>query len=46
MTGCVQRVFFGHVNEATVRVLAAEGCEVLAPRRSGLLRRAGASLRP
>ena len=30
-TGCVQRVFFGHVNEATVRVLAAEGCEVLAP---------------
>jgi glycolate oxidase iron-sulfur subunit len=35
LTGCVQRVFFGHVNEATVRVLAAEGCDVLAPRRQG-----------
>ena len=35
MTGCVQRVFFGHVNEATVRVLAAEGCDVLAPRDQG-----------
>jgi glycolate oxidase iron-sulfur subunit len=35
MTGCVQRVFFGHVNEATVRVLAAEGCEVLAPAGQG-----------
>jgi glycolate oxidase iron-sulfur subunit len=32
VTGCVQRVFFHHVNEATVRVLAAEGCEVIAPR--------------
>jgi glycolate oxidase iron-sulfur subunit len=31
LTGCVQRVFFGAVNAATVRVLAAEGCEVLAP---------------
>ena len=31
LTGCVQQVFFGHVNEATVRVLAAEGCEVHAP---------------
>ena len=30
--GCVQREFFSHVNAATVRVLAAEGCEVLAPR--------------
>jgi glycolate oxidase iron-sulfur subunit len=35
VTGCVQRVFFGHVNAATVRVLAAEGCEVLAPRGQG-----------
>jgi glycolate oxidase iron-sulfur subunit len=35
LTGCVQRVFFGHVNEATVRVLAAEGCEVVAPRGQG-----------
>jgi glycolate oxidase iron-sulfur subunit len=35
VTGCVQRVFFGHVNEATARVLAAEGCDVLAPRDQG-----------
>jgi glycolate oxidase iron-sulfur subunit len=35
VTGCVQQVFFSHVNEATVRVLAAEGCEVLAPRSQG-----------
>jgi len=35
VTGCVQQVFFGHVNEATVRVLAAEGCEVHAPRAQG-----------
>jgi len=35
VTGCVQRVFFSHVNEATVRVLAAEGCEVIAPRDQG-----------
>jgi glycolate oxidase iron-sulfur subunit len=33
MQGCVQRVFFGDVNAATVRVLAAEGFEVHAPRR-------------
>jgi len=33
MQGCVQRVFYGDVNEATVRVLAAEGWEVHAPRR-------------
>lgn len=31
LLGCVQRVFFGHVNEATARVLAAEGCEVIVP---------------
>ena len=31
MQGCVQRVFFGDVNAATVRVLAAEGWEVHAP---------------
>jgi glycolate oxidase iron-sulfur subunit len=31
LTGCVQRLVFAHVNEATVRVLAAEGCEVVAP---------------
>ncbi len=35
VTGCVQQVFFSHVNEATVRVLAAEGCEVQAPQSQG-----------
>src|SRR5262245_21106018 len=30
--GCVQREFLSRVNAATVRVLAAEGCEVVAPR--------------
>jgi glycolate oxidase iron-sulfur subunit len=33
MQGCVQRVFFGDVNAATVRVLAAEGFEVHSPRQ-------------
>ncbi len=32
LQGCVQRVFFAHVNEATARVLAAEGFEVHMPR--------------
>ena len=32
LLGCVQREFFPQVNAATVRVLAAEGCEVVAPR--------------
>jgi glycolate oxidase iron-sulfur subunit len=32
LQGCVQRVFFNHVNAATVRVLSAEGFEVAAPR--------------
>ena len=31
LLGCVQRVFFANVNEATARVLAAEGCEVVIP---------------
>ena len=31
LTGCVQRVIFPHVNQATVNVLAAEGCDVVAP---------------
>jgi glycolate oxidase iron-sulfur subunit len=31
LLGCVQRVFFSNVNEATARVLAAEGCEVIVP---------------
>lgn len=33
LTGCVQRVVFGDVNVATARVLAADGFEVVAPRR-------------
>src|SRR3954469_13604130 len=35
LTGCVQRAFFGDVNRATARVLAAAGCDVLAPREQG-----------
>jgi glycolate oxidase iron-sulfur subunit len=35
LLGCVQRVFFDDVNAATVRVLAAEGCEVIIPREQG-----------
>ena len=31
LSGCVQQVFFSRVNAATARVLAAEGCEVIAP---------------
>ena len=31
LSGCVQQVFFAHVNAATARVLAAEGCEVVVP---------------
>lgn len=33
--GCVQRVFFTHVNEATSRVLSANGCEVVIPKSQG-----------
>ncbi|MGH9311025.1 MAG: (Fe-S)-binding protein [Vicinamibacterales bacterium] len=35
LTGCVQRLAFRHVNDATVRVLAAEGCDVVAPPSQG-----------
>lgn len=35
LTGCVQRVFFSHVNAATCRVLSAEGCGVVAPPEQG-----------
>lgn len=31
LAGCVQQVFFPGVNAATMRVLAAEGCEVIIP---------------
>ena len=35
LTGCVQSVFFPRVNQATVRVLASEGCDVVIPRAQG-----------
>jgi len=35
LTGCIQREFTPEVNAATVRVLAAEGCDVIAPARQG-----------
>src|SRR6202000_477517 len=35
LLGCVQREFFPGVNAATARGLAAEGCEVVAPRSQG-----------
>jgi glycolate oxidase iron-sulfur subunit len=35
LTGCVQSAFFPDVNAATIRVLAAEGCDVLIPRAQG-----------
>jgi len=35
VTGCVQRAFFGEVNHATTRVLAAEGCRVESPGSQG-----------
>jgi len=35
LLGCVQQVFFADVNQATARVLAAEGCEVVIPPDQG-----------
>jgi glycolate oxidase iron-sulfur subunit len=35
LTGCVQRLVFPNVNTATVNVLSAEGCDVIAPRDQG-----------
>jgi glycolate oxidase iron-sulfur subunit len=35
LLGCVQRVFFAGANEATARVLAAEGCEIVVPSSQG-----------
>jgi glycolate oxidase iron-sulfur subunit len=35
LTGCVQQVLFPAVNEATARVLAAEGCDVVIPESQG-----------
>jgi len=33
--GCVQRLFFSEVNLATIRVLSANGCEVVIPQSQG-----------
>jgi glycolate oxidase iron-sulfur subunit len=33
--GCVQQIFFSPVNEATIRVLTANGCEVVIPKNQG-----------
>jgi len=35
VAGCVMRVMFGDVNDATVRVLQANGCDVVAPKSAG-----------
>jgi glycolate oxidase iron-sulfur subunit len=35
LTGCIQRLVFPQVNAATIRVFAAEGCEVVAPPAQG-----------
>src|SRR6266702_1532437 len=35
LTGCVQRLVFPNVNAASVNVLSAEGCDVVAPREQG-----------
>lgn len=35
LAGCVQRLAFASVNEATLRVLSAEGCDVLVPSGQG-----------
>jgi len=35
LLGCVQRVLFSNVNAATIRVLAAHGCEVFVPQEQG-----------
>jgi glycolate oxidase iron-sulfur subunit len=35
LLGCVQREFFPQVNVSTVRVLQAEGCDVVVPRTQG-----------
>ena len=35
LTGCVQSAFFPDVNSATIRILAAEGCDVLTPPEQG-----------
>ena len=39
LDGCVMPLLFGDVNEATVRVLRRNGCDVLFPEKANLLRR-------
>ena len=39
LTGCIMPLAYGRVHRATVRVLARNGCEVIAPPDAGLLRR-------
>lgn len=34
LAGCAQRVFFSNVNSATARVFAAEGCDVIIPKKN------------
>ncbi|MFC0498981.1 FAD-binding protein [Streptomyces mutabilis] len=46
LSGCAQRVYFSHVNEATARVLAAEGCEVVIPPGQPCCGALGVTLRP
>ncbi len=35
LAGCVMNVLFHHVNEATIRVLAENGCDVVVPPKQG-----------
>ncbi len=35
ISGCVQKLFFDRVNQATVRVLTANGCEIVIPQSQG-----------
>ncbi|MGC9503688.1 (Fe-S)-binding protein [Baaleninema sp.] len=35
LLGCVQQLFFNPVNEATARVLTANGCEIVIPKSQG-----------
>ena len=46
LSGCIANVCFARLNEATVRVLQANGCEVTIPDESNLLRSAARSRRP
>ena len=46
LAGCIANVSFARLNEATVRVLQKNGCEVAIPAGPGLLRRAAPARRP